>query len=139
MKNFKFQSIAVILFIFTVLTSCSSDDDNTPKDDSIYKSAYVTEVVGPTTGKTNQELSYSVAFQVENGCGQFHQMTDVSFDKVEGYQVEVKYPPTCSTNVPEIKRTVYKLMSPNAPGTYYLRFAKSDTEFLVTTVVISNN
>lgn len=138
MKNFKLKSVAVILFIFTVLTSCSSDDDNTPKDNSIYKSTYVTEVVGPLTGKTNQELSYSVSFQVENGCGEFHQVNDVNFNKVEGYQVQVKYPPTCSTNTPEIKRTLYKLMSPNAPGTYYLRFAKSETEFIVTTVVISN-
>lgn len=135
MKKFKLQSLAALLFIVTVLTSCSSDSD-TPKDDNIYKSSFVTEVVGPVTGNVNQELSYSVSYQVENGCGQFHQMTDVNFNKVDGYQVEVKYPPTCSINAPEIKRTVYKLTAPAAPGTYYLRFAKSDNEFITTTVVI---
>lgn len=135
MKKFKLQSLAALLFIVTVFTSCSSDNE-LPKDDNIYKSSFVKEVFGPLKGKVNQELSYTVSFEVENGCGEFHQMTDVNFDKVNGYQVEVKYPPTCSINAPEIKRTVYKLTAPAAAGTYYLRFAKSENEFLTTTVVI---
>lgn len=134
MKKFKLQSIAALLFLVTILNSCSSDND-VPRENYIYKSAFVTSVTGPTTGKVNQELIYSVAFQVENGCAEFNKMTDVNIDKLDGYQVEVKYPATCSTNAPEIKRTNYKVSS-KIKGTFYLRFAKSETEFIVTTVVI---
>lgn len=135
MKKIKFQSFAALVFIVALLTSCSSDNDNTPTDTNIYKSAFATDVTGPTTGLVNQELTFNVSYEVENGCAEFHRMTDVNIDKLDGYQVEVKYPATCSTNAPEIKRTPYKVKS-NIKGTFYLRFAKSETEFITKTVVI---
>lgn len=139
MKKIKLESVAFVLFIITMFTSCSSDSDNTPTGDGyIYKSSYATSVVGPETGKVNQELVYSISFQVENGCGEFNKMTDVEFNKESGYQVEAKYPvTTCSLPDPEIKRTNYKVKTALA-GTYYLRIAKSETEFIVTKVVITD-
>ncbi|KOP38014.1 MULTISPECIES: hypothetical protein [unclassified Flavobacterium] len=138
MKKIKLESLAFVLFIMTVLTSCSSDNDTPQGDGYIYKSAYATTVLGPTTGKVGQELIYNISFQVENGCGEFNKMTDVEFNKESGYQVEAKYPATtCSLPDPEIKKTNYKIKT-NLAGTYYLRIAKSETEFIVTKVVITD-
>ncbi|SHG25891.1 hypothetical protein [Flavobacterium defluvii] len=136
MKKFKLQSIALMLLFITALTSCSNDDS--PTEDVIYKSAFATEVSGPLTGKVGQELSYAITFPVENGCGEFNQMTDVEFNKELGYQIEVKYPKaTCNRPEPENKVTIYKITTSKA-GTYYLRIAKSETEFIVTKVVITD-
>jgi len=139
MKKIKLESLAFVLFIITVLTSCSNDNDSPQTGDGyIYKSSYATSVVGPVTGKVGQELIYNVSFQVENGCGEFNKMTDVEFNKEVGYQVEAKYPVTaCSLPDPEIKKTNYKVKTTLA-GTYYLRIAKSETEFIVTKVVITD-
>lgn len=137
MKKFKLQSIALVVFLVTSLISCSSDNDSNPTtEQSIFKSAFATEVTGPSTGKVNEELSYLVTFTVENGCGEFNKMTDVNIDKESGYQVEAKYPATCSTDTPQIRRTTYKVKSA-VKGTFYLRFAKSETEFITTAVVIN--
>ena len=128
-----------MLFCATIFTSCSSDNDSktpvTPQP--ILKSAYATEVTGPTTGKVGDELTYMVSFIVDNACGEFNKMTDIEIKKEEGYQVEAKYPATCSTpDSPQTKRTAYKV-KPTMKGTFYLRIAKSETEYIVTTVVIN--
>ncbi|KRD10208.1 hypothetical protein ASE21_10835 [Flavobacterium sp. Root901] len=136
MKNFKLQSIALMLLFFVALTSCSSDDS--PNEDVVYKSAFATEVSGPLTGKVGQELSYAITFRVENGCGEFNQLTDVEFNKEPGYQVEAKYPKaSCDRPDPENRVTIYKITTSKA-GTYYLRIAKSETEYIVTKVVITD-
>lgn len=137
MKNFKLQSIALMLLFITALTSCSSDNDS-PTEDVVYKSAYATEVSGPLIGKVGQELSYAITFQVENGCGAFNKLIDVEFNKEPGYQVEVKYPKeTCNRPDPENRVTIYKITTSKA-GTYYLRLAKSETEYITTKVVITD-
>jgi len=136
MKNFKLQSIALIVFFFTVLTSCSSDNDK-PEDPKVtYKNAFATSVSGPTTGKVGQELSYDIEFTVENGCGLFHQLVEVEYNKVPVYLVEAEYPiTTCAKTTPERRVTVYKI-TPQTKGTFYLRLAKSETEYISTTVVV---
>ncbi|WP_264537225.1 hypothetical protein [Flavobacterium sp. N1736] len=136
MKRFKLQSIALIVFFVTILSSCSSDNDNPEAPTVVYKSAFATEVTGPTTGKVGQELTYSIGFTVENGCGEFNRFTDVEFNKLSGFQIEAKYPvATCTRLEPQTIRTLYKI-KPTTKGTFYLRIAKSETEYISTTVVI---
>lgn len=136
MKKIKLQSIAFVLFFVTVLTSCSNDNDNKPATpQSILKNAYVTDVSGPLKGKVNEELSYAVTFTVENGCGEFNKMADIYIGKEQGYQVEAKYPATCDIPGSQVRRTIYKVKSA-VKGTFYLKFAKSETEFITTSVVI---
>jgi len=136
MKNFKLQSIALIMLFVTVLTSCSSDNDAPEDPKVVYKTAYATSVVGPTTGKVGQELSYDIEFTSENGCGEFHQLVEVEYNKVLVYQVEAQYPiATCAKTTPERRVTVYKI-TPQTKGTFYLRLAKSETEYISTTVVV---
>ena len=137
MKNFKLQSIALIMLFVTVLTSCSSDNDSAEDPKFIYKSAFATEVSGPTIGKIGQELSYAVSFTAENGCGEFNRFTDVEFNKQPGFQIEAKYPvEACIRIEPTVVRTIYKI-KPTTKGTFYLRIAKSDTEYITTEVIIS--
>jgi len=138
MKRFKLQSIAVIVLFVTIFASCSSDNDTPEAPKYIYKSAFATSIDGPETGKVGQELSYAISYISENGCGEFYQFADIDYKKEPGYLIQVEYPITpCGQNTPETKRFVYKITTP-AAGTYYLRVAKSDTEYIVKEVVITN-
>lgn len=135
MKSFSLKSILVVLFLSIALISCSNDDDNsTPSP--VTKSALVTVITGPETGKINEELSLDVTFIAENACGQFDRISEVMINKVKGLQVEVKYPSeVCTQQVPEPKKTVYKFKSAEK-GTFEIKFKKSETEFLIHKVVI---
>ena len=138
MKRFKLQSIALIVFFATRLASCSSDNDIPEAPKFIYKSAFATAIDGPATGKVGEELAYTISFISENGCGVFSEFTDIDYKKEPGYLIQVEYPITpCGQNTPETKRFVYKITT-QAAGTYYLRVAKSETEYVVKEVVISN-
>ncbi|OMQ13230.1 hypothetical protein [[Flexibacter] sp. ATCC 35103] len=135
MKNFKFKSVFVVLFLSIVLISCSNDDDKfTPEPTT--KIAFVTEVKGPATGKVNEELSYDVTFIVDNACGEFNRITEATIGTDKGLQVEAKYPSeVCTQQVPDPKKTVYKFKS-TTKGTFEIKFKKSDKEFVTTKVVI---
>ena len=136
MKNFRFKSVFVVLFLATALISCSNDDDEpiTPKPST--KVALVTEVKGPATGKVNEELSYDVTFIVDNACGEFSKISEVTIGTEKGLQVEAKYPSEiCTQQVPDPKKTIYKFKSATK-GTFEIKFKKSDKEFITTKVVI---
>ena len=135
MKNFKFKSALVVLFLSTALISCSNDDDKVV-DNGTSKAALATEVKGPANGKVNEELSYDVTFIVDNACGEFSKISDVTIGTEKGLQVVAKYPTgVCTQEVPEPKKTVYKFKSATA-GTFDIKFKKSETEFVTAKVVI---
>ena len=135
MKNFKFKSALVVLFLSTVLISCSNDDDKVV-DNGTTKAALATEVKGPANGKVNEELSYDVTFIVDNACGEFSKISEVTIGTEKGLQVIAKYPAgVCTQQVPDPKKTVYKFKSATA-GTFDIKFKKSETEFVTAKVVI---
>lgn len=137
MKNFRFRSALVVLFLSTALISCSNDDDKPSVPENTTKVALVTEVKGPETGKVNEELSYDVTFIVDNACGEFSKISEVTIGDAKGLQVEAKYPATgvCTQQVPDPKKTVYKFKSATK-GTFEIKFKKSEKEFITTKVVI---
>lgn len=136
MKNFKLKSVFVVLFLATALISCSNDDDKPDTPNPTSKVALVTDVKGPATGKLNEELSYDVTFIVDNACGEFSKISDVTIEGVKGLQVEAKYPSeVCTQQVPDPKKTVYKFKSATK-GTFEIKFKKSEKEFITTKVVI---
>lgn len=136
MKRFKLKSVLVVLFLSTAFISCSSNDDEEPIKTPDVKAALVTKIEGPATGKVNVELSYDVTFIVDNACGEFDKITDVTIGSVKGLQVVAKYPSAvCTQQVPDPKKTVYKFKSA-AKGTFEIKFKKSETEFLIQKVVI---
>jgi hypothetical protein len=137
MKNFRLQSVLAVLFLTISLVSCSSDD-NSGKETSqtTSRTANVTAISGPATGKVNVEINYEISFIVDNACGQFDRIADISIGKEEGFQVEAKYPnTTCPNLTPTALRTTYTFLAPSK-GTYVIKFKKSDTEFIAKTVVI---
>ncbi|WP_276380407.1 hypothetical protein [Flavobacterium sp. H4147] len=135
MKSFKLKSILVVLFLSISIVSCSNDDDEKPVVPNV-KAALVTEIKGPATGKVNDELSYEVTFVVDNACGEFDKISEVTIGAVKGLQVIAKYPSeVCTQQVPDPKKTVYKFKA-TAKGTYDIKFKKSETEFLTQKVVI---
>lgn len=135
MKSFKLKSILVVLFLSISIVSCSIDDDEKPVVPNV-KAALVTEIKGPATGKVNDELSYEVTFVVDNACGEFDKISEVTIGAVKGLQVIAKYPSeVCIQQVPDPKKTVYKFKA-TAKGTYDIKFKKSETEFLTQKVVI---
>ncbi|MFD1605712.1 hypothetical protein ACFSJW_03850 [Flavobacterium artemisiae] len=135
MKSFRLKSVLVVLFLSIGLVSCSNDDDEkTPATTT--KAALVTEIKGPATGKVNDELSYEVTYTVDNACGEFDKISEVTIGAVKGLQVIAKYPTgVCTQQVPEPKKTVYKYKA-TAKGTIEIKFKKSETEFLTQKVVI---
>ncbi|MBF4473717.1 hypothetical protein [Flavobacterium sp. HJJ] len=136
MKNFRLKSVLVVLFGLIFFVSCNNDDDKSPVTETV-KSALATEVKGPATGKVNTELSFDVTFVPETACGEFSKFTEAAIGSVKGLQVEVKYPSqVCTMQVPAPKTAVYKFKSA-AKGTFEIKFKKSETEFIIQKVVIS--
>ncbi|OXE99123.1 hypothetical protein BC749_102656 [Flavobacterium araucananum] len=136
MKNFSLKLVLVVLFLSIGIISCSNDDDKPNTPEPTTKNSLVTEVKGPATGKVNEELSYDVTFIVDNACGEFNKITDVTIGTVKGLQVQAKYPSeVCTQQVPDPKKTVYKFKS-TTKGTFEIKFKKSETEFITTKVVI---
>lgn len=134
MKSFRLKSVLVVLFLSIAFVSCSNDDDKVVVN-PITKTALVTEIKGPATGKVNDELSYDVTFVVDNGCGEFSKFTEVTIGGVKGLQVEAKYLSEVCTQATELKKAVYKYKA-TAKGTIEIKFKKSETEFLTQKVVI---
>lgn len=136
MKNFSLKLVLVVLFLSIGVISCSNDDDKPNTPEPTTKNSLVTEVKGPATGKVNEELSYDVTFIVDNACGEFNKITDVTIGTVKGLQVQAKYPSeVCTQQVPDPKKTVYKFKS-TTKGTFEIKFKKSETEFITTKVVV---
>lgn len=135
MKSFRLKSVLVVLFLSITFVSCSNDDDEKTAPQT-EKPALVTEVKGPATGKVNDELSYEVTFVLDNACGEFEKISEVTIGTVKGLQVIAKYPTgVCTQQVPEPKKTIYKFKSA-AKGTFEIKFKKSETEFITQKVVI---
>ncbi|MTH14619.1 hypothetical protein [Flavobacterium sp. LC2016-01] len=135
MKRFRLKSVLVVLFLSTVLISCSNDDDNAESTVKT-KTAFVTKIEGPATGKVNDELSYDVTYLVDNACGEFDKIAETTIGETKGLQVVAKYPSElCTQQVPDPKKTVYKFKA-TAKGTIEIKFRKSETEFLTQKVVI---
>lgn len=136
MKSFRLKSVLAVLFLSIAFVSCSNDDDEkTPTTTS--KAAFATEIKGPATGKVNDELSYDVTYVVDNACGEFDKIAEVTIGDVKGLQVVAKYPTSgvCTQQVPDPKKTVYKFKSATK-GTFEIKFQKSEKEFITQKVVI---
>ncbi|QSW89460.1 MULTISPECIES: hypothetical protein [Flavobacterium] len=135
MKTFRLQSVLTILFLAVSLLSCSSDDNGKETPQTISRAANVTAISGPETGKVGVDINYDISFIVDNACGKFDRIGNISIGKEEGFQIEVTYPTTCGNETPTALHTVYTF-SPQSKGTFEIKFKKSETEFLVKKLVI---
>ena len=62
MKKFALKTVAVVLFLATSLSSCSSDDGG---ETIIIKNSYLTSVDGPVTGTVNQEITLTTKYYLQ--------------------------------------------------------------------------
>lgn len=86
MKSFRLKSVLVVLFLSIGFVSCSNDDDNDKTPAPTEKAALVTEIKGPETGKVNEELSYDVTYIIDNACGQFDKISEVTIGTEKVYR-----------------------------------------------------
>ncbi len=136
MKIFRIQSVLAMLFLAVSITACSNDDNNKETPQTVSRAVNVTAVTGPSTGKVGVNVNFEVSFIVDNACGEFDRISDISIGKESGFQVEAKYPiATCANETPTALHTLYTF-SPQSKGTFEIKFKKSETEFLVKTLVI---
>ena len=61
----------ILLIIISILTLSSCNKDSNEDNCIEYQTAYVTNVIAPTSGAINEELSIEAQFSVNNGCGNF--------------------------------------------------------------------
>lgn len=133
MKKFALKTMALVLFVSTAFTSCSSDDDSGNKQTT--QKEFVTAVTGPTTGAINQEITLNVTYVVDNTCGSFNKYVESTNGNTKTIEVEVKYTGSNCGTTPSTKTQPYKFKVTQA-GTYVFKFKKSATEFVTQSVVI---
>lgn len=132
MKKFALKTVAVVLFLATSLSSCSSDDGG---ETIIIKNSYLTSVDGPVTGTVNQEITLTTKYVIENSCGQFEKFNEVQNGNSKTIDVQVKYTgENCTTASTEVT-TPYKF-TVIAPGTYTFKFKRNASQFITHVVTV---
>lgn len=132
MKKFALKTLAIVLFVSTAITSCSSNDDS---ETIISKSEFATAVTGPETGLINQEITFQVNFEVENECGEFKEFAQTASGNTKTIQIQSLYTGTnCGTT--DVARTEPYKFTVNTAGTYVFKFKSSASTFITKTVVI---
>jgi ABC-type oligopeptide transport system substrate-binding subunit len=132
MKKFALKTLAVILFVSTAVTSCSSDNDS---ETIITQNEFVTAVAGPETGNLNQEISFDVTYVVDNACGSFDSFVETTSGSTKTVEVKVKYVGDECVAAPSTKTEAFKFTI-NTAGTYTFKFRSSAIAFITKTIVI---
>lgn len=132
MKKFALKTLAIVLFVSTAFTSCSSDDSG---ETIITQNEFVTAVAGPETGTLNQEITFNVTFNVQNSCGSFYKFVETVAGNTKTVQVQARYTGSNCDAVASTKTEPYKFTI-NTAGTYVFKFKSSATAFVTKTVVI---
>ena len=133
MKFLKFKLFAFVVAL-AALGSCDigSDEDQVCSA-SVYAPA--TDVTGPETAIVNQEVSYSVKFNITNTCGSF-----INFAASSGFPKQiapvVNYEGCECSNLTstQVKNYVY---TPTQVGTYEFKFLTGTNLYITKTLVVT--
>lgn len=133
MKKFAFKTVAVVLFISTLFSSCSNDDGG---ENIIVKKQEITSVVGPETATIGEQITLTVTYKVDNSCGVFQRFFEITNGNSKTIDIEARYEgENCGTT--ETTLTQPYQVSVITPGTYNFKFRKTGTQFITHTVVIT--
>lgn len=133
MKKFALKSIAVVLFVSTLISSCSSDDGG---ESILVKRGEVTAVDGPTTAIAGETITLNVSYNIENSCGAFYRFSEVVTGQTKTIDTEVVYTgENCGSN-PTTATQPYQV-TVIQPGTYNFKFRKTGVQFITHTIVIT--
>lgn len=131
MKNFALKTFALVLFVST-LFACSSDDGG---ELILIKRQSITAVEGPIEGTPGQEITLTVSYQVDNSCGAFERFSETVNGNSKTINIEARYTGSDCGNTVITKTQPYNVTIIQA-GTYNFKFRKSDTEFIMHTIII---
>jgi hypothetical protein len=97
-----------------------------------YAKAYVNRIDKASSGTDGATTVY---FNVNSGCGQFNKFSEKKSGNTRTITVEAVYKGCmCTMDIPERKAS-YKFEE-KTPGTYYLKFASAQNEYLIDTVIV---
>lgn len=138
MKYFKFKVFALFLTL-TTLTGCLSDDENYCSE-TIYP--FVSNVTGPDTALTGEEIAISVSFPIVSNCATF-----VGFHQNNVYPrsvyAAVQYE-GCQCSGTTSTQTEDYIFSADEPGEYVLKFPSGASEdntqytYITKTITVSD-
>ncbi|QEE49985.1 hypothetical protein FUA48_10455 [Flavobacterium alkalisoli] len=138
MKYLKFKVFALFLAL-TTLTGCLSDDENYCSQ-TIYP--FVSNVTGPETALTGEEIVLNVSFPIVSNCATF-----VGFQQNNVFPRNI-YPAVqyegCQCSGTTSTQTEEYTFSADEPGEYELKFANGTTEdnsqytYITKTITVSD-
>jgi hypothetical protein len=116
------------------LSSCYLGGSNECK--SQYVGVATTAVTGPETAAVNETVTLQVTFSVSNSCGEFQLFHNEQGEPNETIvTVNAQYD-GCSCDNTAVSMTQPYTFKAIAPGTYIIRFRKSNTEFITKQIVV---
>jgi hypothetical protein len=121
------------LLLPLLFTSCA---ENKNQGDCLsYQIAPITHVNGPDAGSINQDINFTLSFDIFNGCGQFGNIEHNSNANTTTVKINAKYQGCICTQIMGTLQTVYSFKATQA-GTYYFKFFQSDGKYLLDTLTI---
>ena len=126
--------IALALVAASGFAPCSTDKD---QPEMGTKKAFISAATGSTAGAVNQELTLTVAYNVENKPGVFTKFSETASENTKVTEVETSLDGADCGTTAVTKTTTYKFKS-SAARTYNLEFKKSAAEFITQTIVVSS-
>lgn len=96
----------------------------------------VTKVEGPSTGQVNQDIAITAYVMLAGNCSGVERFVETTSSNTQTIRVNT-YTDTCvaCTNNYIESPTVYTFKT-NKPGTYYLKFASFNDQYITDTLVV---
>lgn len=132
MKKEKLQFLIILFSLLFIKAGCKKDSDN--KCISLLE-APVAEVSGPGTGSVNQDIPFTVAFDISNGCGQFSEFEVTSSGNTKNIKVIARYEGCICTQIFARFERIYNFKATQA-GTYLLQFKQADGNLISKSIII---
>ncbi|MVN77956.1 hypothetical protein GO988_16625 [Hymenobacter sp. HMF4947] len=112
------------------LTSCLSTSPDTCQSTALTP---VLSATGPKTIAVNQPATFTLSYEIQNGCGTFAGLQEQANTDTRLVGVNIKYDGCNCPQTVTPAQTTYTFQ-PTTAGTYYVRFVGS-TGYLIDTLV----
>lgn len=127
-KHIKF--FILVLIIPIVFSNCNSEEECLTSIPG-----HISSTNTPATGVINKTIPIEVVFEGNNSCCEFGFFEDSQQENIVTIKVIAFYKGClCFDYLPSIK-TTYNFKATN-PGTYYLKFYRSENTYLTDTIII---
>lgn len=128
----KYLNHVFFFVLLTTLLSCHKIKDGKCISFAI---APVTNIAGANTAAVNQEISLTVSFTCNNGCGQFGNFEETATGNTATIIVNAKYVGCVCTQDLPTRQIIYKFKRSQA-GTYDLKFFQEGSTYLTHTITV---